>query len=66
MVSPDELPAMVSVPPLSTVMVPPEILLVSSRMSLAPFFTSMLSPLVMAVPELSVRLPLSDTTMPWA
>ncbi len=27
--SPDELPAMVSVPPLSTVMVPPEILLVS-------------------------------------
>ena len=55
--SPDELPAMVSVPPLSTVMVPPEILLVSSRMSLSAVASpSMLSPLVMAVPgELSCQ-----------
>ena len=53
---------MVSVPPLSTVMVPPEILLGVVEDSFeAPFFTSMLSPLVMAVPELSVRLPLSTT-----
>ena len=59
--SPPPLPTMVSVPLLVDGTVPPEILLVSSRMSLAPFFTSMLSPLVMAVPELSVRLPLSTT-----
>ena len=50
-------PAMVRVPPLSTVMVPPEIAVASSSVTRPVASTVMASLLVMLVPELSVSEP---------
>ncbi len=68
MVSPRPVPSMTSLPPVSMVMVPPEIAVVSSSVSVAPESTTIKSAvrvLVIVVPELSVSEP-PDTTMPAA